>query len=316
MGRLTITPEMIDLALQAKDLIGQLLEADNPAELESPCAEVVKALAKFLPHQAGTTSSGSKKPVASAAGKRRHQIFFKPHPEVFFSGTDPVNLVDELCTLGEGRVVAKVDGVPPLDSLNPEQCCLAWQVELVSSQPLGQIKEVFLFVEDESELRIESEPESAAVEFELEGPLAAFLNLAEQSLEAIGGFVLQLQTVAEPDPAIGRNFLRILKTFRSAARQKQQETAAGLFEEQIGLLEMPGDGQVSLSDEAKQKLAELHKKLAAVIQSLRLGNGRATEPQAPSATPASLRDHFGVPVPTGGLFLLSWRHRRTLQATT
>src|SRR5664279_220495 len=49
MGRLIITHEMIDLALQAKDLIGQLLESGNPGELESTCAQVVEALARFLP---------------------------------------------------------------------------------------------------------------------------------------------------------------------------------------------------------------------------------------------------------------------------
>jgi hypothetical protein len=43
-----------------------------------------------------------------------------------------------------------------LDSLNPEQCYLAWDVEMVSSHPVGKLKEVFLFVEDESEIRIES----------------------------------------------------------------------------------------------------------------------------------------------------------------
>ena len=92
MGRLTITPEMIDLALRAKDLIGQLLEADSPATLEPACTQVVEALAKFLPHSEKPGPNGQTKPGGKAGQRQRHKIFFKPHPQVFFSGTDPVNL--------------------------------------------------------------------------------------------------------------------------------------------------------------------------------------------------------------------------------
>jgi len=88
MGRLTITPEMIDLTLKAKDLIGRLLEPAGAAALEPACTQVVEALAKFLPHKVKPGSSGQAKPGDGPSGRQRHKIFFKPHPQVFFSGTD------------------------------------------------------------------------------------------------------------------------------------------------------------------------------------------------------------------------------------
>src|ERR1039458_5845773 len=121
MGRLAITPEMIDLALRAKDLIGQFLESDDSAALEPACTQLVATLAKFLPHLSKPGSNGQTKTGNAVAQRQRHKIFFKPHPQVFFSGTDPVNLVDELCALGAATVTAQVEGIPPLESLNPEQ---------------------------------------------------------------------------------------------------------------------------------------------------------------------------------------------------
>ena len=286
MGRLTITPEMIDLALRAKDLIGQLLESDSPATLEPACAQVVEALAKFLPHSEKPGPNGQTKPGGKAGQRQRHKIFFKPHPQIFFSGTDPVNLVDELCTLGAASVTARVEGIPPLDHLNPEQCYLAWEVELLSEQPIAKIKEVFLFIEDESEIRIESRPEPAPGETAKADPLADFLNIAGQSLEALDGFLSHLRGATEPDRECCKNYLRILKTFQAAASRQDQKEPAVLLEEQIHLLETAVTSNVTLSDEIKGNLEEGFQQLSALINSLREnkpGGNKLETPTTPSA---------------------------------
>ena len=271
LGRLTITPSMIDLALRAKDLIGQLLEANGSLALEPACADVVEALAKFLPHKVAPASSARTKPAAVADQKQRYKIFFKPHPQVFSSGTDPINLVDELRALGEATVTARVEGIPSLESLEPEQCYLAWDVELLSAKPIASVKEVFLFVEDESEIRIESLPMAVLSETAEASPLAAFLNIASQSLEALDGFLSQFRGTAKPDPGCSKNYLRILKTFQAAATRQRQDETAVLLEEQIHLLEIAGTSEATLADETKVSLEEGYQKLAAQVQSLRGG---------------------------------------------
>jgi len=269
MGRLTITPEMIDLALKAKDLIGQLIEPGNSDALEPACAQVVEALAKFLPHDVKASPNGHSKTGNGVLQRQRHKIFFKPHPQVFFSGTDPVNLVDELCVLGKATVTALTKGVPQLESMNPEQCYLAWEVELLSEQSVDKIKEVFLFVEDESEIRIESRPEGTSSEIGKEDPCADFLNIAGQSLEALDGFLSHLRGTTEPDRGCCKNYLRILKTFQAAASRQDQRESAALLEEQIHLLESASTGGIALSDETKGNLEEGYQQLATLIQSLR-----------------------------------------------
>ena len=280
MARLTITPEMIDLALKAKDLIGQFLEHDDSGVLEPACTQVVEALAKFLPQKAKPSSNGHAKSGNGAAHRQRHKIFFKPHPQVFFSGTDPVNLVDELCTLGKAAVTARVDGVPSLDSLNPEQCYLAWDVEMVSAHPVGKLKEVFLFVEEESEIRIESQVEPASSESGKD-LMDAFLNIAGQCMEALGGFLAQLRDGTEPDFGCCKNYLRILRTLQAAARQQGQQAPTALLEEQIHVLESVVTNKLPLSDQTMGNLAEGYQKLKALIQSLsgnsQIGNELETQ---------------------------------------
>ena len=287
MGRLIITHEMIDLALQAKDLIGQLLESGNPGELESTCAQVVEALAKFLPQSLKPGSKSPSKPGSTAAQKQRHKIFFKPHAQVFFSGTDPLNLVDELCTLGDAKVTGLMDGIPSLENLNPEQCYLAWNVELASTQPIAKVKEVFLFVEDESEIKIESHNETALGETAKKDPLADFVNIAGQSLEALDGFLSQLRASKESNRDCCKNYLRILKTFQSAAHRQNQKEAAALLEEQIHLLEVAVTSGTILTEETKVQLEEGYQKLAALIQSLREQKTSGRTPETSTTLPAN-----------------------------
>lgn len=268
MGRLTIAPEMIDLGLRAKDLIGQLMEAEDPASLAPSCNELIKLLAHFLPHKSGSAVGGSSVSPEAASQVTRYTILFKPHSNVFFSGTDPVNLVEELCTLGEAQVTARLDGIPPLDTLNPEQCYLSWRIELTSAKPLAKIKEVFLFVEDESDIQIQSEPASPGPVPAV--PYDAFRAVADQSLEAIAGFLKRFRAVPESFPEVSDNYLRMLTTLGAIARDSQHQGVDTVLEEQVQLLESArSSGQAALPDQSLNRLTELHATLASLIQSVR-----------------------------------------------
>ena len=279
MGRLRITPAMIDLALQAKDLIEKMLGPDGHAKYTTACTQVVEALAKYLPEAERSGLQRSAKNGDDPKVRLRHAVFFKPHAQVFFSGTDPINLVDELRTLGEATVTARVECVPALDSLDPEQCYLAWDVELRHAQPAAKIKDVFLFVEDESEIRIESHAEPAPAREPESGPLAAFLDIAGQSLTALDGFLAQLRQAGPPDRGCGKNCLRTFKTFQAAALRQGQAEPAELLGKQIHLLEAALAANATLPDETKDLLGVGHHKISALIQSLREAAPSASAPE-------------------------------------
>jgi two-component system chemotaxis sensor kinase CheA len=96
-----------------------------------------------------------KKPVSQAPTWRTVQIDWSPLPELFQRGMDPVQIFKELHELGMVKVLqVRTDGLPPLDTLDPERCYLSWTVELETDAPIGQVEEVFAFVRDGSELAI------------------------------------------------------------------------------------------------------------------------------------------------------------------
>ena len=73
---------------------------------------------------------------------------------MFYSGTDPVTLLDDLRELGQAHITARADQVPPLASLEAEHCYLWWEILLVTNRDQAAIKDVFVFVEDECDVRI------------------------------------------------------------------------------------------------------------------------------------------------------------------
>ena len=65
-----------------------------------------------------------------------------------------MTLLDELRELGQAHITAHADQVPPLPSLEAEHCYLWWEILLVTDRDRAAIEDVFVFVEDECEVRI------------------------------------------------------------------------------------------------------------------------------------------------------------------
>jgi two-component system chemotaxis sensor kinase CheA len=92
--------------------------------------------------------------------KKKHdikifRIRFRPNLEIFSTGTNPILLLDELRNIGECHVMARTDGVPELQDLEAEKCYLYWDITLKTAEKINSIKDVFIFVEDKCDLRIE-----------------------------------------------------------------------------------------------------------------------------------------------------------------
>ena len=153
-GRLAVSPELIDCGLKACDVIRLILEqkadgASIPGEVEA-----TSAFTRLLPAPEGPCpnpieDSKSPDPVRTA-----FEIVFKPNRDIFYSGADPVTLLDDLRELGQAHVTAHASQVPPLASLEAEHCYLWWEILLVTDHDHAAVKGVFVFVEDECEVRI------------------------------------------------------------------------------------------------------------------------------------------------------------------
>ena len=173
-GCMPLSEELIRLILRSKDRIKELLDAATNGKVaaEAAGAEIVAALKALQPHPEaaapGATPAGGAKTDSNASTsadnspEQTYQIHFRPTPDLMVSGVNPINLLDELRDLGECQVEADLSQLPLLDKLQPDRCLLAWNITLTTNRGLNAIKDVFVFVEDGSEIKINTKTPEAA----------------------------------------------------------------------------------------------------------------------------------------------------------
>ncbi len=146
-GSVPVTPELINITLAAKDQIRELLRAPSD-EVPPGFKETIKQF---------THLPGGGEP-ASTGESVTYRIRFKPNPHIFLTGTNPINLLNEISCLGDCHIVAHIESVPGLEEIDPEVCYTSWDVILTTERGMNAIKDVFIFVEDDSDITIEKVP--------------------------------------------------------------------------------------------------------------------------------------------------------------
>ena len=156
-GLLRVDKELIDATLKAGDQIRAMLDGGDVDMVEqSRLLAVFKHMADSCVEAKPVGLNQACEPLS--AGKDNDKIYrirFKPHSSIFLTGTDPVVLLDELRQLGECKVVANLNGIPSLTELDPEHCHFSWDIILTTCRGQNAIKDVFIFVDDDCELKIE-----------------------------------------------------------------------------------------------------------------------------------------------------------------
>jgi two-component system chemotaxis sensor kinase CheA len=114
-----------------------------------------------LPQLAPSGSDVSIKKIAEAspptpAESRRAgwHLYLEFESHILRNGSNPLDLLEDLCKLGPCFVVPVTDGVPFLDEMEPEDCYLKWDVKLHAACDKDAIDDVFMFVQDEMKLTL------------------------------------------------------------------------------------------------------------------------------------------------------------------
>lgn len=156
-GQSPITPELVGVALDAKDHVHHLIETPDAATgggeaiLEALRAIVEPDRFPAAPMPGAAPAAN----VAAPAATGRWRIRFKLPEDALLHGTNPLLLLGEIADLGPCEVTALIDAVPTLDVIDPEACHLGWQVDLTHPDPTAALDDVFLFLKDGMELSIE-----------------------------------------------------------------------------------------------------------------------------------------------------------------
>ncbi|MBB4097615.1 chemotaxis protein CheW [Sphingomonas kyeonggiensis] len=157
-GLAPATQELVAVILSAQDHMRALVDGDGKG-LEATGDAILARLQAAIDGAAGT-------PVAAVAEAPAQgwRLFFRLPPEAMANGSNPLMLLDELRELGECKIVARTDAIPPLTDLVPVECHIGWDVELRGDISRDDIDDVFIFVMDDMELKIEALAPEPAVE--------------------------------------------------------------------------------------------------------------------------------------------------------
>ena len=160
-GQVAVTPELINLTLQACDQLKQLIEATGSARKKnrSNVDNIVNALRLLhsaplpvIPAEAAQEGEAQPLPGDDAV---TYRIRLQLPPDIFAQGINPLYLLRELKQLGECQVVAQVEAIPELEEFDAETCYLSWDIILTTNQGRNAIEDVFIFVSDRCQLQIE-----------------------------------------------------------------------------------------------------------------------------------------------------------------
>jgi two-component system chemotaxis sensor kinase CheA len=175
-GTLALDGELVNLTLACGDYIGDLVDAVDagatpPVPEDDPRgADLMARLRRRLeldPTRAGTPAGAA--PAAhdaartapadgtppEAGGADHWHLSLRFGRDVLRNGMDPLSFIRYLGTLGTLlHVETLAEGVPALEALDPESCCLGFEIALRSDADKSAIENVFEFVIDDCALRI------------------------------------------------------------------------------------------------------------------------------------------------------------------
>jgi two-component system, chemotaxis family, sensor kinase CheA len=179
-GEIKPTQDLISVALAAKDYIRALIE--DPQSTDDVIGEaILDDLKRYVfPDQAATAAAEIiEAPLAPAESKQAGwHLYLEFESHVLRNGSNPLDLLEDLCKLGPCFVVPVTDGIPFLDEMEPEDCYLKWDVKLHAACDKDAIDDVFMFVSDEMKLTL-----SPLEQVEAPAPMPLFQLLDEEPAE-------------------------------------------------------------------------------------------------------------------------------------
>lgn len=162
-GNMQISRELIDLTLASRDIIRRMLDTDQGEDSvsDADAEKIVIALQQLstapceiqnIPasKQTEQQSVNNKEPLLTT-----WRIRFKPPKDVFATGTNPVFLLEDLRELGDCDIICMTEEIPRLAELDPELLYFGWDILLTTDKGRDAIEDVFIFIGDDSDLKIE-----------------------------------------------------------------------------------------------------------------------------------------------------------------
>ena len=164
-GTRPLTDDLREILLQGVDLIrSHLFHARRDEVLPEKDQQAQAALVIKLKEDGSAPAAAVvAAPVAPKVSGTGFSIRFEAPRDTFRRGINLERLFRDLAKLGTLHTWPDLSGVPALELMEPEDCYLAWDLRLETTRPRADVDDVFEFVAEGENLRIESLPQEGAV---------------------------------------------------------------------------------------------------------------------------------------------------------
>lgn len=156
-GKLEVTNNIISLTLKAIDHIKHLLETgdlSNSSEKRDQQV-LIEKIQGLISGSSTEIKQSDNQPIAQEDdGSKTYLINFEPDKDILRNGTNPIYLLDDIHALGKAISIPFCHNVPAFSSFKTITNYCNWQIILNTSSPANEIKDVFIFVEDECKLEV------------------------------------------------------------------------------------------------------------------------------------------------------------------
>ncbi len=227
-GIVSISKALIDIVLQSKDQIKSMLEAAKTGDSinHEISDRIIAELNILLPQMDGAEALlGAEDRIEDNATQNSVEkvvrIRFKPHPSLYVMGSKPEYIIEDIKLMADRfSIILHQSELPELKGFDPETCYLFWDIIITTRKEVNEIKDIFIFIEDDCEYSVDVLDEAFYSEEEL--PVQ---NLGEILVEREDISVDELSSLLNKQKRIGELLVETKKVDESVVESALEEQA-------------------------------------------------------------------------------------------
>jgi len=155
--KMPLTPEILEITFASVDHIRNIIN-NQGNKTESITTVQNLLLAKlsqiFTQKNEPTNVTVRDNEIVDNSKLNNYYIYFNPFSTVLKTGNNPLYIIDELVNLAKSLVFTRLIKIPLLNNLQHDNCYTYWEIFLESNFSVAQVKDIFMFVEDDAEIII------------------------------------------------------------------------------------------------------------------------------------------------------------------
>tara|TARA_B100000809_G_scaffold1942_1_gene2250 strand:- start:537 stop:2612 length:2076 start_codon:yes stop_codon:yes gene_type:complete len=159
-GKLETTKQLIDVTLTSLDHIKRIVKDPDLKDENNDLSQkkLTDQIISIMGEQALQVKNDLIEIKDDLVEKEilSYYISFIPNEDIFDNGTNPLFILDELFELGDCKIFPQFKNIENIEDFDPTKCLSFWELLIATKSSKEELKDVFLFVEGDSEIKIET----------------------------------------------------------------------------------------------------------------------------------------------------------------